>query len=127
MAKVGSSIGVSPPDHSPAHPAQSSKHNQHEVQRRGCEHNFKKGIDLQLQKATTKPTEFAATRVVELFNMYPQAKRINSMSRKKRVNHNTHELRIAAMVKMTVRMNQAQQYMPSALLKSELSCPLASV
>jgi len=49
------------------------------------------------------------------------------MSRKKRVNHKTQELRIAAMVKMTVRMNQAQQYMPSALLKSALSCPLASV
>jgi hypothetical protein len=60
-------------------------------------------------------------------NIYPQAKRTNSMSRKKRVNHNTHELRIAATVKMTVRINQAQQYMPSALLKSELSWPLASV
>jgi hypothetical protein len=83
--------------------------------------------NLQLQKATTKPTEFAARRVAELFNMYPDARRINSMSRKNRVNHNIHELRIAAMVKMAVRINQAQQYMLSALLNSWLIFPEASV
>jgi hypothetical protein len=128
MAKVGNSIGVNPPDHRPAQPAQS-KHNQRgnqRVQKTNGKCNEKEK-NLQLQKATTKPTEFAATRVVELSNMYPQAKRINSMSRKNRVNHSTHELRIAATVKMTVRINQAQQYMPSALLKSGLICPLASV
>jgi hypothetical protein len=47
------------------------------------------------------------------------------MSRKKRVKNRIQELRIAAIVKMTVKMNQAQQYMPKALWKSGLNFPVA--
>lgn len=89
--------------------------------------SFEKGKDLQLQKATTNPTEFAANKVLELSNMYPQASKINSMSRKNKVNQSTQELLMAAMVKITVRMNQAQQYMPRALLKSGVSCPVVGL
>jgi hypothetical protein len=127
MANVGNSIGVSPPAQRPAQPAQSNKESALTYNTRTGKAIPRTVEDLHAQKATTKPTLFAATRVVELFNIYPQARRINSMSRKKRVAHSTHELRIAAIVKITVRMNQAQQYMPSALWKSGLSCPLASV
>lgn len=46
------------------------------------------------------------------------------MSKKNKVNQRTQELRMAATVKMTVTMNQAQQYMPKALLKSGESSPV---
>jgi hypothetical protein len=46
------------------------------------------------------------------------------MSRKKSVKKSTQELLTAAKVKMTVRMNQAQQNIPSALLKSGLRAPV---
>jgi hypothetical protein len=79
---------------------------------------------LQLQKATTKPKEFAVSRIVELSSIYPTAKSKSSISRKNSVNQSTHELRMAAMVKMTVSMNHAQQYIPSALLKSDDTAPV---
>jgi hypothetical protein len=46
------------------------------------------------------------------------------MSRKKSVKKSTHELLTAANVKMTVRINHAQQNMPRALLKSGLRAPV---
>jgi hypothetical protein len=71
-----------------------------------------------------KPTELAASRVLGLFIIYPIANNKSSISRKNSVNHSTQELRMAAMVNMTVKINQAQQYMPSALLKSGDSWPV---
>lgn len=47
------------------------------------------------------------------------------MSRKNRVIKRTQELRMAAMVKMTVRMNQAHAYMARASLNSGMSSPVA--
>jgi hypothetical protein len=47
------------------------------------------------------------------------------MSRKKSVKKSTHELLTAAKVKITVRMNHAQQNMPRALLKSGLIAPVS--
>jgi hypothetical protein len=65
----------------------------------------------QEKKPTMKPTEFAATRTLLLLAMYPAARSRSSTSRKNKVKNKTQELRIAAMVYITVRMNHAQQYM----------------
>jgi hypothetical protein len=66
----------------------------------------------------------AATKIFDESSIYPTARSNNSISRKNKVRKRTQELRMAAIVKMTVRMNQAQQYMPRALLKSGLIAPV---
>jgi hypothetical protein len=58
--------------------------------------------------------------------MYPQARRSRTMSRKKRSRNNTQEERMAAIVKITVRMNQAQRYIARALGNWSLSSPVVA-
>jgi hypothetical protein len=84
------------------------------------------GDNLQLKNATTNPNALPAVSNRESLSMYPQARRRSTMSRKNKSRNNTQEERIAATVKMTVRMNQAQRYMARAFGNWALSSPVVA-
>lgn len=70
------------------------------------------------------PNEYEAVRTAWLFTMNPAASRINMISRKNKSRNKIQEPRIAATVKITVRMNHAHTYMASAWLNSGLMAPV---
>jgi hypothetical protein len=85
-------------------------------------------IILQLKKATTKPKALPAVSNLVSLSIYPHARRRSTISRKNKSRNNTQEERMAAIVKITVSINQAQRYMARALENWALSSPvLASV
>ena len=71
-------------------------------------------VDLHDRNATTNPTELPALSSDSIPVIYPHASSSNSTSRKKRSRKRIQEDLIAAIVKMTVRMNQAQTYIARA-------------
>jgi hypothetical protein len=106
IGKTGMLIGVIPFAKSPAVPAQSATDQ--------LKKPLFRGFNSQLKNATTNPKQFPAFSRLGMFNMYPHARSIKSISKKKRSKNRTQDERMAAMVKITVKMNQAQIHTPSA-------------
>jgi len=118
IGNTGILIGVIPAN-KPAVPAQSTP-------RSACI-QLQAG-NLQLKKATTNPKALPAVSNLVSLSMYPHPRRRRTISRKNRSRNKTQEDRIAAIVKITVRMNHAQRYIARALGNWALSSPvLASV
>ena len=84
----------------------------------------KRDMYLQDKKATTNPNPLPTLSKVVLPSIYPHARNIKSMSKKKRSRNNIQDDRIAAMVNITVKMNHAQTYMANACGNCSLSFPV---
>jgi hypothetical protein len=79
----------------------------------------------QLKNATTNPNALPAVCRAMLLSIYPHASSNNTMSRTKRSKNKIQLDRMAAMVKITVKINQAQRYIARALGNWAFSSPVA--
>lgn len=95
-------MGVTPPDHKPAVPAQSV----HELSEK-MNSNIVIIGDPQERKATTSPKEYPAVRRPGKSAIKPQAKRRRQISKNIKSRKRTQDDLIAATVKSTVIINQA--------------------
>ncbi|GMF77219.1 unnamed protein product [Aspergillus oryzae] len=101
ISNVGSLIGVTPPPHNPAQPAQSAEtisFSSHSPRWYSQERND-----------TTSPKAYPAVRRLWTLTIYPHASRRRQMSNKDRSMKRTQEDRIAATVNTTVTINHAHR------------------